>query len=500
MRRWNGWGDDSIIYHLPPDANTFLEGKVGAGKPPKDVKLEDVVAQVPTSRLPSHSLIKIDADDRVRHSCGQSLGDWIALRSGRVPAFPDGVAYPVNDKDVQDLIRFAMNQGIQLIPYGGGTSVAGHINPLPRSQPVLAVDMRRMKRLVKFDEKSGLATFEAGIAGPDLEAQLNAKGCTLGHFPQSFEYSTLGGWVATRSSGQQSLGYGRIEKLFAGGRMETPVGSMDFLPHPASAAGPDIREMVLGSEGRFGIITESIVRVTPLPEKEAFHGVFFPDFTRGIEAAKEIVQSRLPLSMIRLSTAPETETTLALAGHKKLIGALEGFLSLRGVRDGKCMLMLGFTGKKSMVKMACLDALGICKCYGGIHVGRVFGKQWQKNRFRSPYLRNTIWEAGYTIDTVETAVPWSNVPATIDAIENALRDGLKDVGERVFIFTHLSHFYPSGSGIYVTYLYRAAADPGETLRRWQVLKNAASKAIVSCRGTISHQHGVGIDHKPFLST
>jgi alkyldihydroxyacetonephosphate synthase len=377
--------------------------------------------------------------------------------------------------------------------------VVGHINPLPGDQPVLTIDMSHMNRLVEIDENSELAKFDAGIAGPDIEVHLNARGYTLGHFPQSFEYSTLGGWIASRSSGQQSLGYGRIERLFAGGRMETPVGRIDFPPLPASAAGPDLREIALGSEGRMGIITEATVRVTPLPEMEAFHGIFLPDFARGMAAAKEIVQSRLPLSMIRLSTAPETETNLALAGHKKLISALESYLSLRGVRDGKCMLMLGFTGKSPLVKMVRKEALGICVRYGGVHVGRVFGKQWHKNRFRSPYLRNSIWEAGYTIDTVETAVLWSDVSVTVDTVESSLKNGLADIGEKVFVFTHLSHFYPSGSGVYVTYLYRAAADPEETLRRWQMLKDAASRAIVSCRGTISHQHGVGTDHMPFLS-
>jgi alkyldihydroxyacetonephosphate synthase len=360
------------------------------------------------------------------------------------------------------------------------------------------VDLSRLNRLRRFDAASHLATFGAGITGPDLEAQLRARGCTLGHLPQSFECSTLGGWIVTRSSGQQSLGYGRIEKLFAGGRLEAPAGTLELPPFPASAAGPDLREVILGSEGRMGILTEATVRVTPLPQMEAFHAVFFPDFERGMEATREIMQARLPLSMLRLSTVVETQTTLALAGHERLIGALERMLQMRGVGEGKCMLLLGFSGREEVAKVARKEPLGLAGVRGGVHVGRTFGKEWHKSRFRTPYLRNTLWELGYAIDTLETATDWANVPAMIEAIELALHSGLEEVGERVHVFTHLSHLYPYGSSTYTTYLYRIAPDPEETLRRWQILKAAASQAIVAHGGTISHQHGVGTDHLPYL--
>jgi len=506
MRRWNGWGDDTITYPLHGAARQFLEQLVGPGRPPEDAILEDVVGSVPACRLPSHDLISDVPVDRVRHARGQSLPDWIALRSGRLPAFPDGVAYPTTDDDVRTLLSYAGAVGARVIPYGGGTSVVGHINALPdgrRSQahierPILTVDLGRLNRLRHFDATSRLATFGAGIMGPDLEAQLRARGCTLGHFPQSFELSTLGGWIVTRSSGQQSLGYGRIEQLFAGGGLETPAGRLECPPFPASAAGPDLREVVLGSEGRLGILTEATVRVSALPEQEAFHAVFFPDFEQGCQAVREILQARVPLSMARLSTAVETQTTLALAGHERLIGSLERLLSLRGVGQEKCMFLLGCTGSESLVEMARKEALGIAGKYGGVHVGRRFGKEWHKSRFRTPYLRNTLWELGYAVDTLETAVDWSKVPRLVEAVEAALHAGLEAWGERVHVFTHLSHLYPHGSSIYTTYLYRIAADPEETLSRWQVLKRAASQAIVDCGATISHQHGIGTDHLPYL--
>ncbi|HSJ58201.1 MAG TPA: FAD-binding oxidoreductase [Anaerolineae bacterium] len=498
MRRWNGWGDEAVESHLPENARRFLEALVGPGERPDDATFDQVVAQVPPSRLPDHGLISIDPADRVRHARGQSLPDWIALRSGQIGAFPDGVAYPTTDEDVRALLDWAQKTGTHLIPYGGGTSVVGHVNVLPGEQPVLTVDLGRLNRLRRFDAVSQLATFGAGVMGPDLEAQLRARGCTLGHFPQSFELSTLGGWIVARSSGQQSLGYGRIEKLFAGGQLESPAGTLVLSPYPASAAGPDLREIVLGSEGRLGILTEATVRAAPLPEVEAFHGVFFPDFDSGRAAVREMMQARLPLSMLRLSTPVETQTTLALAGHERLIGALERLLSLRGIGDGKVMLILGVTGREALVRMGRKEALGIAASHGGVHAGRTFGSEWHKSRFRTPYLRNTLWEMGYAIDTLETAIDWANIADMLAAIENALHAGLEEAGERVHVFTHLSHLYPYGSNIYTTYLYRVATDPAETLRRWQVLKTAASQAIVAHGGTISHQHGVGTDHLPYI--
>lgn len=500
MRRWNGWGDDTINYHVPAQAVEFLAALVGPGQPPRDATAGETLASLPPARSLDHPLIKSEPVERLRHARGQSFPDWVALRSGRISAYPDGVAYPTTDGDVADLIRFAQAAGAQLIPYGGGTSVAGHVNALPGDRPALTVDMSRMNRLLRLDDASHLATFGAGIAGPDLEAQLRSRGYTLGHFPQSFEYSTLGGWIATRSSGQESLGFGRIEDLFAGGRLISPAGILDLPPFPASAAGPDLRHLVLGSEGRLGVITEATVRVSPLADHErlSVHALFLPDWKSAQEAARQIVQAGLPLSLMRLSTPTETETTLVLAGHERLIGALQRLISLRGVRDGKCMLMLGLSGREVVVNAARGAALDIAKQHGGVNVGRAFGSQWYKNRFRTPYLRNALWELGYGVDTLETATTWGNVSAMVDAIENALHHALAPFDERVHAFTHLSHFYRSGCSVYTTFLFRLADSPGETLARWQAMKDAASQAIVALHGTISHQHGVGTDHAAYL--
>jgi alkyldihydroxyacetonephosphate synthase len=472
---------------------------VGGATPPRDANLEDIVTHIPESRLADHFLVSDDPFDRLRHARGQSFPDWLALRSGNIPAFPDGIAYPSSDEDVTDLIRFAGKTNTHLIPYGGGTSVVGHINPHLGGPPVLTIDLSRMNRMRKFDRVSQLATFGAGIVGPDLEAQLRARGYMLGHFPQSFEYSTLGGWIATRSSGQQSLGYGRIERLFAGGKMLSPAGALHIPSFPASAAGPDLREMVLGSEGRGGVITEATVRVTPLPEREDFHAVFFPDWEGGFLAVREIIQGGTPLSILRYSTPVETETTLALAGHERLIGTLERLLSARGVGDNKCMLLAGFSGKDDLIKASRKQVIAICRRHGGVHVGRVFGSQWHKGRFKTPYLRNTLWELGYGVDTLETATSWANAPVMLNAIEDALSRAAEIFNERLHVFTHLSHLYPSGSSIYTTYIFRLSADHDATLELWRTMKSAASQAIIDHGGTISHQHGVGVDHREYLS-
>jgi len=436
---------------------------------------------------------------RLLHARGQGLPDWIALRSGRVGAFPDLVAWPESVADVKALIGFAQRSGALLVPYGGGTSVVGHVNPLAGARPVISVDLSRMSLLNRLDETSQLATFGAGVKGPDLEAALRTHGFTLGHFPQSFEFSTLGGWVATRSCGQQSLGYGRIERLFAGGRMETPAGPLEIPVFPASAAGPDLRELVLGSEGRLGILTEVTVRVSPLPEREEFLAVFFPDWDAGLVAARELAQSRLPLSMLRLATPEETAVTLILAGHERLIGALERYVRFRGKGEAKCLLLVGLTGRGGIVRSARREALATSRSYGGVSAGTAFGEGWRRTRFHAPYLRNALWEAGYAVDTLETAVCWSALSSVKAGVEKALREGLEEIGERVHAFSHLSHLYADGSSLYTTYLFRLASDPDENLRRWLRLKSAASRAIVEAGGTISHQHGVGIDHLPYLA-
>ena len=498
MRRWNGWGDDTIDVALNKDALAFLEARIGPGQAPRDASFEQATAQVPPSLLPPHPLVDTAASNRALHALGQSLPDWLRLRHGRLGAVPDGVAHPESAAQVRALLAYAAANGADVIPYGGGTSVAGHLT-VAEGRPTLSVDMRRLRALTALERESQLATFGAGVTGPDLEAQLRAHGYTLGHFPQSFEYSTLGGWVVTRSSGQQSLRYGRIEAMFAGGQVETPAGTLTIPTFPASSAGIDLREMVLGSEGRLGILTEATVRVTKLPDYEAFHAVFFPDWEGAAQAVRELAQARLPLSMLRLSNPLETQTMLALAGHKRLVGMLEQWLRLRGCGEGKCMLLVGATGAKRQARAALRAAFAIAREHKGVHMGRGLGERWRHNRFRNVYMRNSAWRHGYAIDTAETAVDWPGVTGAMAAIEAAATRALGEHGERVHAYTHLSHLYPQGASVYSTFVYRLCGDYDTDLARWRSLKHAVSDAIVASGGTISHQHGVGVDHAPWLA-
>ncbi|WP_372873546.1 FAD-binding oxidoreductase [Pseudomonas sp.] len=499
MRRWNGWGDEATVVELPSHGEVFLADLIGPGQVLADASLEQVLAKVPASRLPAHPLISQDAEERVRHARGQSLADWLAMRSGEFGVFPDGVAYPESAAQIRQLLAWASQHDSIVIAYGGGTSVAGHINPQVSQRPVLTLSLERMGKLIEIDEDSLIATFGPGANGPQVESQLRARGYTLGHFPQSWELSTLGGWVASRSSGQQSLRYGRIEQLFAGGKVETFAGTLELPSFPASAAGPDLREVLLGSEGRFGIISEVKVRISRLAEQEHFYAVFLPTWQQAAAGIRNLAQARVPLSMLRLSNASETRTQLALAGHPQQIAWLEKYLALRGARDGKCMLTFGVTGSRVQNAASLRQAKTLLKRFGGVFSGTLLGKKWAENRFRFPYLRHGLWSAGYAVDTLETATDWSNVDSLLNKVEASLRNGLSEEGEQVHVFTHLSHVYGEGSSIYTTYVFRPGNSYEQAMARWQKLKHAASQTIVDNGGTISHQHGVGRDHAPYLA-
>ncbi len=498
MRRWNGWGDEKTDYPLPASAADYLQERIGPGEIIPDVTISQMLEQIPQSQIPPHPLIKTNSLDRLFHARGQSLPDWVALRYGQIERFPDGVIYPENDQEVASLIEFARKNEICIIPYGGGTSVVGHINPLPIAAPILTIDLSHLNKLENIDEVSQLATFGAGVSGPEIEQQLNLRGFTLGHFPQSFELSTLGGWIATRSSGQQSYYYGRIEDLFAGGHVETSRGPIDLPALPASAAGPDLRQTYLGSEGRFGIITRAQVRIRSIPESETFYGIFFHDWEGGIEAVRQIAQQKIPISMARLSNPLETETTLRLSGKDDLVAWAKRGLGWLNYGNQRSLLVLGITGDADATRYAHRRAVKIARKYGGLYTGATIGKLWRKSRFLSPYLRNTLWTQGYAIDTLETALSWSSIQPAAAAILQAIQTSLVKFEQQVLVFAHLSHIYRDGASLYVTYLFRRSSDPEETLQRWQAMKSAASQQIVAHHGTISHQHGVGIDHSPYL--
>ncbi len=499
MRRWNGWGDERVNFQLPATAIRFLCSKIGTAAPLKNCSINEALSNVPASRLPKHPLISREKNVRLMHARGQSLPDWLAMHSGQVHPVPDGVAFPKSHTDVQLLLEWAANKQCLVIPYGGGTSVVGHLTPLDIDRPILTIAMSRMESLLILDKESQLATIGAGATGPKIEAQLKRHGFVLGHYPQSFEYSTLGGWVATRSSGQQSLRYGRIEQLFAGAKLATPSGAVEIPCFPASAAGPDLREMVLGSEGRLGVLTEVTVRVQRKPRREQFYVAFFGDWNSALQCVRELVQRRVGVSMLRLGNPIETDTMLSLSSHRAMVAVLEKYLFIRGLRRERCMLTFGVTGEKAECEFIFRQAAAEIKKHSGFLTNSFLGRQWQKSRYRYPYLRNSAWDKGYVVDTLETAVNWSRVTKTMMAVEDGLKNGLSTVGEKVHAFSHLSHLYPQGSSIYITFLFRVGNTYEETLERWKSLKSIACRIIQEHHGTISHQHGVGIEHASYFA-
>jgi alkyldihydroxyacetonephosphate synthase len=498
MKRWNGWGNAETQYPLAENARIYLENIVGTPLPLSDATLEEARNRVPESRLKAKMGIHTDAHERLTHARGQSLPDWVALRSGEVGVYPDAVAYPETETDLEEVLQYARESHAVVIPYGGGSSVLGHINPVSGDRPVLSMDMTRMDKVISVDKTSRLATIQAGAAGPGMEDQLNKEGFTLGHFPQSFEYSTLGGWIVTRSVGQQCYRYGRVDEMFLGGKMLTPSGWLNMPANPASAAGPDLRQVVLGSEGRLGIISQAVMRIHPRPEQEKFRAIFFPHWEAGAAAVREIAQSYIGVSMLRLADAQETATTLQLSGKKKLVGLANRGLKLIGVGEERCLMIYGLTGVADECEQAYDQVRSISRKYSGFAVDMVIGDMWRKTRFLTPYLRNTLWECGYALDTLETSLPWSRVLPAVNAIKSKLETALDSENERVLVFAHLSHLYDVGASTYITYLWRRGAEPAQTLERWQKLKKSASEKIVEIGGTISHQHGVGIDHASYL--
>jgi alkyldihydroxyacetonephosphate synthase len=497
-RQLGAWGFEGGAYPAPAPLLVLLSERLGeaAGLPRADLSRFEARPR----RLPELPAERSDElFDRLLHSRGQGLTDLIRLRAGAVPAVADTVLRPVNEAEVEAVLQAAASSGVRVIPFGGGTSVTGGVNVLPGDEPVVSLDLERLSGISDLDERSGLATFGAGTAGPALEEALAARGFTLGHFPQSFECSTLGGWIATRASGQESLGYGGIEGLVAGLELVAPAGKLSLPAFPASASGPDLRQLVLGSEGRFGVITRATVRVRSHPSSLQIKGTLLPSWEDGIEAARRLLQERVPLDVLRLSDPTETEFALAVGLRKdRPTGRIaRRLLGLRGVTERSCMMLSGAVGDSIDVDGVLREAAAILKSHGGVGLGASPGKRWVADRFRHPYLRDSLLDHGYATDTLETAAPWSRLGELSSRIASALSSALARDDERVVVLCHLSHAYPDGASLYFTYFFRTPNDPDEATARWAGLKRAATTAILDSGGTLSHHHGIGSWHAPW---
>lgn len=528
--RWNGWGSSHVGFEFgphEPDVWAWIAAALGRREFARTpaVPLPDI--EVPASRLDAalterfaaivgHENIKSDRYERAFHARGKSYFDLLRLRAGDLgDQVPDAVVYPEDVEEVQQLIELAVAEHVALVPFGGGSSVVGGVNALRRDEQVgvVTVDMTRMNRLLALDEVSHTATLEAGVYGPDLEAQLQARGYTLGHYPQSFEFSTLGGWIAAKGAGQQSNRYGKAEKWLLGAKLATPRGTWTTESFPASAAGPNLNQLVLGSEGTLGIIAEATVRVHPVPEAKDYRGYLFKNWRDGVEAVREIVQRGVPVAMLRLSDATETKFLQEFSGVRHPPGKVTQLgsrvIAWRGYAEERCLLLVGLEGERDAVFESRVLTHGACDRHGGISIGSGTGRKWYANRFGMPYLRDPLLDRGIAVETLETAVRWGNLQGLYEDVGAAIREALKqqaaDAEAKAIVMAHISHVYEDGASLYFTMVFPQKLGATPTLsadaaaEQWQIVKKAACEAIAAGGGTISHHHGVGTDHAPWLA-
>lgn len=468
----------------------WLEARLGSGKP--FPAFDRAALSLPAApSLPDLGSAPVATDDleRLTHARGQGISDLLRLRAGALPAVPAAVARPQNDDELETLLRRAGDHGLRIIPWGGGTSVTGGVTVVPDDRPAVTVDLAAFSGLEHLDSTSGLATLGAGTRGPELEAALNAQGFTLGHFPQSFELSTLGGWIVTQSSGQESLGYGRIEGMVAGLDMVAPSGRLHVPTLPASAAGPDLRQWAIGSEGRFGVVTRATMRVRPAPEDMRVEAALARSFEQGLDVCRDLMREGVPLCLMRLSDEPETEVALTVGLAKgRFEGLIRRYLKWRGVDKG-CLLLVGAKGEAWDVDMAIDEARRVAGLHDVVWLGAGPGRNWRRDRFHHPYLRDGLLDHGYGTDTFETAAPWSKLPEVHRAVRQALGD--------VPVLSHLSHPYADGASLYFTFFFKCPPDVEQALELWSGLKRKAQTALADVGAATSHHHGVGFWHAPW---
>ena len=507
--RWWGWGQDGHPVSLPEPAVALLHDELGADLSVRHehVALEDV--RLPQPRLPGGARARLEAavgaehvlDDRaarVSHAAGRSYPDLVRLRSGDASSAPDAVVAPGSADEVRAVLEACSEARVAVVPFGGGTSVVGGVEPFSDGfDGAVALELRRLNRVGDVDRASLTATLEAGLLGPEAERRLGEQGVTLGHFPQSFEYSTVGGWVATRSAGQASSGYGRIDELVEGLRLVAPAGEVRQRAVPASAAGPDLRELVVGSEGVLGVICEATLRVRPVPKVRRYEGWSFRSFAEGREAFRVMEQADASPDVARLSDEDETRVAIALAssGGGTADKLRRAYVRMRG-HEGGCLAIIGFEGEEEDVERRRLRAGALLRAGGGLRLGRRPGEAWLRGRYAGPYLRDELLDRGLLVETLETAGSWSGLEALYEAIGGALRRSLTDAGTPPVVMCHVSHLYRSGASLYFTFLARQSDAP---LDQWRAAKSAASEAIVAAGGTITHHHAVGRDHAAWMA-
>lgn len=514
--KWWGWGEDGVTFDHrdKPRFAPFVWQAIGL-----DVTAEVIAGRefdqldVPAPRIEPALVDKLagivgtdhvhtDPMRRVVHTYGKSLRDLLRVRAGALPRTPDAVVYPGDEAQVRQVVETAVAANAVLIPFGGGSNISGSLEPpAGEERTVISLDLGRLNQVLEIDAGSGLARIQAGAQGPDLERALGERGWTLGHFPDSFTHSTLGGWIATRSSGMQSDKYGDIADIVRGLRVVRPNGVVTIRPVPSASTGPSVREMVLGSEGRLGVITEATVHVHRKPEVRQILGYLFPTWDAALAAMREIAEGDASPSVTRVSDARETAFSFATRKGSQGVQALATRALMRWLRwrgwdlDQVCLSFIGYEGGAAHVRYQRRLVGRTVRRHGGINLGAGPGALYDQKKFDTPYIRDFLLDRGAAADVSETAAPWSKLRHLYDTTVAAANDAYDELGVRGWIMCHLSHSYHSGACLYFTFAFVHDDDP---LAQYDRVKSAIQQAFVDAGGTLSHHHAVGTEHARWL--
>jgi alkyldihydroxyacetonephosphate synthase len=517
--KWWGWGDEAVSFTDAdkPALAPFLERAIGLdvhGETSRPAAFDDL--DIPESSLSpalrsdleaavGTGFVSTEPLDRVVHARGKSLRDLVRHRRGDLGRLPDVVVRPADEDDLTAVVRAAIDADAVVIPFGGGTNIAGSLEaPADEEREIVSVDLGRMDRVLAIDDASRLARIQPGVFGPHLEQQLNARGWTVGHFPDSFSYSTLGGWIATRSSGMQSDKYGDVADVTRAVRVVTPAGTLATRPVPHTSTGPSVREMVLGSEGRLGIISEATVHVHRVPEHRVILGYLFPDWASALAAMHDIAASEASPSVTRVSDANETRFSFATRKDPSPIDrlkskALTTYLERRRNFDleAMCLSFIGYEGTKDHVAAQRKLVGRIVGRHGGLSIGASSGELYDQKKFDTPYIRDYLLDRGALADVSETAAPWSALPTVYGNVVANAQGAFDALHVQGYIMCHLSHSYHSGACLYFTFGFKPSGDR-EPLEEYDAIKSAIQQTFVDSGATLSHHHAVGTEHAPWL--
>jgi alkyldihydroxyacetonephosphate synthase len=515
--KWWGWGDEEAAFdarHHPgfwPYAKTVL-GIEDDAPPKPHVPLEAM--QLPEARVNVRFLTELKSSlhpgqifdsryERVVHAYGKGFRDLYRMQEGLAEGAPDLVIYPESENDVVAVLRAAAKHDVTVIPFGGGSNIAGCLERMDAGRMAVSLDMRRMRSVVEVDTESCTARVEAGVFGPDLEEQLSGHGMTLGHFPDSFLHSTLGGWIATRSAGMQSDKYGKIEDMVIALRMVTTEGVLETRRVPKSSNGIDVNHLCIGSEGTLGVITEATMRVHARPEARVVPAFLFPDFEGGLEAMRECVRQECTPAMVRLNDPDKTGLSVAFKPPSSRVSqavsrAFKGYLKAKGFNLPRaCLMLVAFEGRKDDVARQMRQVGRVYHKFGGVGLGLSSGKSFEATKYDFPHIRDYLLERDVTTDVSETSTVWSNILPLYRATMERIRAEISESGVQPWTGCHISHTYQSGASIYFTFGFRQRR--GDEIEQYLRVKRAAQQSFIDNGATLSHHHAVGTEHLPWLA-